>query len=140
MELTQDAQHAPPERLAKRQGRPCNADRRLQVFETSTLAAKATIQQAKGALALYKPAHVCTLLPWPEKDALVPAVLCSIYYQVEAAQLPCILHQVRHCIVDLVCLRSQHSIMRGASRIPRQLDTSCEWHNKIFQRLAFKSL
>ena len=63
-------------------------------------------------LALYKRALVCALLAWPETDALRPVALCSIYDQMEAAQLPCVLHQVRHCIVDFIGLRSQKCITR----------------------------
>ena len=115
MKLTGDARYLPQERLARCQVRPRNADRMLQILQNGILAAKTPIWRAIVTLALYKVAHICTLLPWPEKDALRPTVLCSVYDQVETAQLPCILDQVRHCIVNLVCLRSQHTTMRGDS-------------------------
>ena len=58
-----------------------------------------------GTLALDECALVDTLLAGPEKHALRPDVLCRINDQMQAAQLPFILHQVRHCIVDLIRLR-----------------------------------
>ena len=72
-----------------------------------------------GTLAFDVCALVDTLLAWPEEQALGPDVLCRIYNQMYAAQVPFILHQMCHCIVDLIRLRVHHTALSSPSEACR---------------------
>ena len=75
--------------------------------------ASAAAQHAQSLhLALYAPSLVHTLLAAPKKDALRPCMLCCIYDQMKAALVPCVLYQMCNCIVDLICLHVQHTLIR----------------------------
>lgn len=76
-------------------------------------------------LALYASAPVLTLLAWPQANGRRLDVLRSIHNKMNAALLSRVLDQVRHCIVDLICLHVQASqFVLYKSALLRAMDAS----------------